>query len=58
MIQYYKTINGLDKLNWINEPRKIMIKIMYLIPIIVSDVKVLVYIRNRLKTVNFEKNSF
>ena len=23
MIQYYKTINGLDKLNWTNEPRKI-----------------------------------
>ena len=22
MIQYYKTINGLDKLNWTNEPRK------------------------------------
>ena len=22
MIQYYKTINGLDNLNWTNEPKK------------------------------------
>ena len=25
MIQYYKTINGLDKLNWTKEPRKMNI---------------------------------